>query len=178
MKSRGLSRIITMTAAPFSWAIVAIFSCFFVIYAQAFASEDEEKELPIPRFVSLKADDVNMRVGPGTRYAIKWVYKHEGLPVEIIQQFEAWREIRDPDGTIGWVHKQMLQSKRMAIIKKNVAVLRKSPEEHGSPIIRAEPGVIGKLLECEKDWCKIQVSGHKGWIAKTGIWGAYKSEKF
>lgn len=142
-----------------------------------FASEPEGK-LPLPRFASLKSSEVNMRVGPGTRYTIKWVYKHEGLPVEIIQEFDIWREIRDSEGTVGWVHKQMLQGKRMAIIKKKVAVLRKSPDEHASAVVRAEAGVVGKIVECQIDWCRLQISGHKGWLPKASIWGVYKDEKF
>lgn len=159
--------------------IIAVFFYFLLIATSAAASgDDEEKKLPLPRFVSLKTDDVNMRVGPGVRYEIKWVYKHEGLPVEITQEFEAWRKIRDSDGTIGWVHKQMLQSKRNVVIKKHVGVLRKSPNEDSAAVIRAEPGVIGSLLECKPEWCRIQVSGHKGWMPKTGLWGVYKDEKF
>lgn len=156
-------------------AVVAagVFCC-----SQNVIAEDKPEELPLPRFASLKADDVNMRIGPGSRYAIKWVYKHEGLPVEIIQEFNVWREIRDSEGTVGWVHKQMLQGKRMAIIKNKIAVLRKSPEEGASAVARVEPGVVGKLLECQSDWCKLQVSNHKGWISKTAMWGAYKDEKF
>jgi SH3-like domain-containing protein len=152
--------------------------CFFCINTHVIASDDKEPGVALPRFASLKVDEVNMRIGPGSRYAIKWVYKHEGLPVEIIQEFDAWREIRDSDGTVGWVHKQMLQSKRMAVIKSKIGVLKKSPEENAGPVIRAESGVIGKIIECEINWCRIQISGHKGWIPKASIWGVYKSEKF
>ena len=115
----------------------------------------------------------------GGRYHINWVYKREGLPVEIIREFEQWREIRDSDGTVGWVHKQMLQSKRAVVIRKGIAVMRKSPDMHANPVLRAEPGVIGKLISCEPDWCKVQIADHKGWIPqKTAIWGVYKNEKF
>lgn len=158
------------------FGLLALMACFFC--ATANANDNKEEALPSHRFASLKAAEVNMRVGPGTRYTIKWVYKEEGLPVEIIEEFDAWRKIRDCDGTVGWVHKQMLQGKRTAVIWKSIGVLRKSADEHGQPVIRVEPGVVGKLLGCETDWCKIQIAGHKGWIAKTGIWGVYKDEKF
>src|ERR1700735_4108109 len=130
----------------------------------AMADEEDATGLPVPRFVSLQSSDVNMRVGPGTRYSINWVYKREGLPVEIIQEFDQWREIRDSEGTVGWVHKQMLQGKRTGLITGGIGVLRRAPEEHGGPLLRADPGVIGRLLECEKDWCRIQIAGRKGWI--------------
>ena len=145
----------------------------------AFAEEDkDDTKLPVPRFVSLRSEEVNMRVGPGTRYSIVWVYRKESLPVEIIQEFDGWREIRDGEGTIGWVNKQMLQGKRTAVVKATIAVLRKAPEAHAKPVLRAEAGVIGKLLECDIDWCKMQIDGRKGWINKSAIWGACKKEKF
>lgn len=142
------------------------------------ADDSEEGGLPIPRFASLRSGEVNMRVGPGARYSINWVYKKEGLPVEIIQEFDGWREIRDSEGVVGWVHKQMLQGKRMGIIKGNLPVLRKSPNEHATPVARIEPAVLVKISECDVDWCRIQVSSHKGWLPKTSLWGVYKKEKF
>lgn len=171
MSDKDIDKHISLLSVIFL-AIAVLFGTYAV------ASEDKGDSGPLPRFASLRASEVNMRVGPGTRYAIKWVYKDEGLPVEITQVFNDWREVRDSDGTVGWIHKEMLQSKRNAVIKKNIGVLRKSPEENGPPIVRVEPGVVGKLLECKPDWCKIQVAGHKGWIEKTSIWGVDKNEKF
>lgn len=119
-----------------------------------------------------------MRVGPGTRYSINWVYHREGLPVEIIEEFDQWRKIRDSEGTVGWVHKQMLQGKRFAIIMGKTAVLRHAPDETSHPALRAAPGVIGKMLSCEKEWCRLQITGHKAWVEKKRIFGAYKKEEF
>ena len=119
-----------------------------------------------------------MRIGPGTRYSINWVYKREDMPVEIIQEFDQWREVRDSEGTTGWMHKQNLQGKRTAIIKSATGVLRHAPDVQSNPLLRVEPGVIGRLLECEKDWCRMQVSGRKGWIEKSHIWGVYLKEEF
>ncbi len=121
---------------------------------------------------------MNMRVGPGLRYSINWVYRHEGLPVEVVREFEEWRKVRDPYGTIGWIHKQMLQGKRTAIITKRVATLRRSPGDNASGVLRAQAGVTGRLLACQTDWCKMEISGSKGWIEKTNIWGAFREEKF
>jgi len=144
----------------------------FPLYAE------EENTLPVPRFVSLRSNEVNVRVGPGARYNIIWVYKKDGLPVEIIQEFDDWREIRDSEGTVGWVHKQMVQGKRNALIMQDMAILRKSPDEKSRAIVKLEAGVIAKISECEVDWCKIQVSGSKGWLKKTSLFGAYRKEKF
>jgi SH3-like domain-containing protein len=143
------------------------------------AEDDAEAPgLPVPRFVSLRSGEVNMRVGPGTRYSINWVYKREGLPVEIVQEFDQWRKIRDMDGTTGWVHKQMLQGRRSAIIKARVAVLRRSPDAKASAVIKAEKGVYGRLSECKKEWCLVQLQGKKAWARKADIWGIFAAEEF
>lgn len=161
------------------WLVAAVLSLLFL--APAVVSADDEQDLsglPVPRFVSLRSNEVNMRVGPGTRYSINWVYRREGLPVEIIQEFDQWREIRDSEGTVGWVHKQMLQGKRMGIIKGKTRVLRRAPEDRSGAILRAEAGVVGKLLECDREWCRMQIAGRKGWIEKSHIWGVYPKEEF
>jgi SH3-like domain-containing protein len=158
---------------------VAILSVMPLFFSEAFADDEQDLSgLPVPRFVSLRSGDVNMRAGPGTRYIINWVYKREGLPVEIIEEFDQWRQIRDSEGTVGWVHKQMLQGKRTAVIVRGIGVLRRTPEDHAGAILRAEPGVTGRLLECERDWCRMQISGRKGWIDKAHIWGVYPKEEF
>jgi len=158
---------------------LAVLCCLLLGVYGAYADEEKDgSELPVPRFASLKSGEVNMRVGPGTRYSINWVYKQEGLPVEILQEFDQWREIRDVEGTTGWVHKQMLQGKRMGIIKGSIAVLRHAPDKRSNPVIRSEPGVIGRVLDCEKEWCRLQVAGHKGWIEKKAFWGVYPKEEF
>ena len=147
--------------------------------AGARAGDDQDVGgLPVPRFVSLRSNEVNMRVGPGARYSINWVYHREDLPVEIVQEFDQWREIRDSEGTLGWVHKQMVQGKRTAVIMGKLGTLRRSPDEHAGAVLRAEPGVIGKLLECEKEWCRVQIAARKGWIEKAHIWGVYAKEEF
>lgn len=152
--------------------------CLLLLAAPAFADEEETEKLPVPRFVSIKSSEVNMRVGPGTRYSINWVYKRENYPVEIIEEFDQWRKIRDKDGTTGWVHKQMLQGRRYGIVQGAVRVLRQDPEEKTRPVLRMEPGVIVRLIECEKDWCRLQVDGRKGWLEKKSFWGAYAKEEF
>lgn len=133
--------------------------------------------LPIPRFVSLKSDEVNIRTGPGARYPVLWVYKRVGMPVEVVEEFDTWRKIRDVDGTVGWVHKTMLDGKRNAIIKgKKPQIVRIDHEKTSRPLLKVEPAVIVRLVECTKDWCRIQISGRKGWIEKNILWGIYTDE--
>ena len=133
--------------------------------------------LPIPRFVTLKSDDTNIRTGPGTRYPIQWVYHRVGMPVEVIEEYDVWRKIRDIDGTAGWVHKTMLDGKRNVMIKgKSARVVRKEAEAKAKPLLKAEPLVTARLVECQVEWCRIQISGRKGWIEKQYLWGIYPGE--
>jgi len=118
-----------------------------------------------------------VRTGPGTRYPISWVYRRAGMPVEIVEEFDMWRKIRDSEGTAGWVHKTMLDGKRSVMIKgKTAQMVRNDHEKDAQAIMKIEPTVTAKLLECIKDWCKIKVSDSKGWIEKSAIWGVYPNE--
>ncbi len=131
----------------------------------------------IPRFVSLKSDEVNVRKGPGTRYPILWVYRRANMPLEIIEEFEEWRKIRDAENTIGWVHRTMLEGSRNAIIKgKKPQIVRIDHEKDAKPLLKIEPTVIVSLLKCTKSWCRIKVNGSKGWIEKRKLWGVYSEE--
>src|SRR5579872_1021736 len=95
----------------------------------ALARDNNTSGLPVPRFVSLKSDEVNVRTGPGTRYPIQWVYRRAGLPVEVIEEYDVWRKIRDSEGTAGWVHKTMIDGKRNIMIRaKDPRVVRIDPE--------------------------------------------------
>ncbi len=135
--------------------------------------------LPLPRFVALKNDEANVRTGPGTRYPIQWVYRRAGMPVEVIEEYDLWRKIRDGEGTSGWVHKTMLEGKRNVMIKgKAPQILRIDYAADAKPLLKLEPTVIGRLMECNKDWCRIQVTGRKGWMEKKYLWGVYADEEF
>jgi len=157
----------------------AVFLILFLMLPSVAHAAANTSGLPIPRFVSLKSDEVNVRTGPGTRYPIAWVYHRAGMPVEIIEEYDYWRKIRDAEGTTGWVHKNMLAGARNAMIKgKDARVLRIDPEAKAKPMLKAEPMVIGRLLECQPDWCRVQVSGRKGWVEKKYLWGVYAQEVF
>ncbi len=133
--------------------------------------------LPLPRFVSLRANEVNLRTGPGVRYPIDWVYRRRDLPVEIIDEHETWRRIRDWEGTIGWVHQSMLQGARKAMVTGELRILRKLPKRAAAPIARVEPGVIARLEACEGGWCKVSLEGLSGWLERHEFYGVYPREK-
>lgn len=132
--------------------------------------------LPIPRFVSLKSDKVNARVGPGTNYQIKWVYTREGLPVEIVEEFGLWRKIRDHENAEGWVQKSLLDGMRTAIATQD-ASLQREPTAVSNKLATIKKGAVGNVKACELDWCEMDFSGHKGWVAKATLWGVYPNEK-
>jgi SH3-like domain-containing protein len=139
-------------------------------------SADSEASLPVPRFVTLHADKVNLRTGPGDRYPIEWVLTRKEMPVEITGQLEHWRRIRDWEGAIGWVHERMLSGKRAVVVKGGVRPLFRQPEPDAAVIARAEPGVIGRLVECRSAWCKIETGDVTGWMRRGDVWGVYPEE--
>jgi SH3-like domain-containing protein len=142
----------------------------------ALAQNRGSDSLPLPRYVSLRSDEVNIRTGPGVQYPIEWVFTRRSMPVEVVEQFEYWRKIRDIEGTTGWVHQSMLSGKRFAIVTGEVRSLRRKPEQGSSEAARLEPGVIGQILECEGPYCRIEASGIKGWLARSEFWGTYPNE--
>ena len=134
--------------------------------------------LPVPRYVSLKSDYVNARVGPGKRYPIRWVYTRKNLPVEIVEEFAHWRKIRDMDGDGGWVHKGLLSGTRTAIISEKAQNLYARPDATSRASMRAGVTVIGVLQSCAPDWCEMLIGERSGWIRKADIWGASREEVF
>lgn len=137
-----------------------------------------DKVSRLPRFASLRSDEVNLRSGPGTRYRIDWVYKRRDLPVEIEREFDVWRLIRDSDGIQGWVNQATLTGRRSFIVKNEDAILRNDPKDSASAVATLKVGVIGRIRSCEKDsdWCQIQVAGHRGYLRRTQIWGLLPAE--
>jgi SH3-like domain-containing protein len=132
--------------------------------------------LPLPRFVSLGSDRVNLRFGPGQQYPIQWILAREGLPVEIIEEFDTWRKVRLHDGDQGWIHGSLLSSRRTIVVAGQIRELRRSPDARARVLLRAEPGVIGELLDCEEDWCRIEIDGRRGWLQRDAFWGVLPGE--
>ena len=135
-------------------------------------------QLPVPRFVTLGTDEVNVRKGPGTRYPISIVIKKDGLPVEITKEFDVWRQIRDIDGDGGWVHKQMLSGRRAVVVQGHTTALHEDADETSRAVVKLEPGVIATLHSCKGSWCKVKAQTYSGWIKKADIWGVYPDEMF
>ena len=132
--------------------------------------------LPLPRFVSLKGDEGNARRGPGLTHRIDWVFTRPGMPLKITAEFDNWRRVEDQDGAGGWVHYALLSGVRSVVVTLDMAELRSGPDPAAQVLAQAELGVIGRVLECLPDWCRIQSGGERGWVAKTALWGVLPGE--
>jgi len=132
--------------------------------------------LPIPRYVSLRSSEVNLRTGPGTNYPIEWVYVRRGLPVEVIAEFDVWRKIRDWQGTVGWVHQSMLDGRRTVLVVGDERQIRSEPSPAAAPVARVAVGVIGELVECVGTWCRLEAAGYRGWLPRDEFWGVGPDE--
>ena len=146
---------------------------FMVPPASAGEAEPGER---LPRFVSLRSDQVNLRVGPGENYPIRWVLTRKEMPVEIIKEFEHWRMIHDWQGTEGWVHERMISGKRVVVVKGGVRAMHRLPDLASAVVARAEPGVFARLLECRGVWCRIETADIVGWVQRGEVWGVYPDE--
>ena len=141
--------------------------------------------LPLPRFVSLKADRVNMRTGPGLEYPTKWVYRRAGLPVEVLREYEGWRQVRDADGVHGWIIGSLLSGRRTALVtpwerkagqKVPVVTLKADESVRASDVVRLEAGVIASIRYCNGRWCAVSIGDHRGFLEQKSLWGVYPNE--
>lgn len=135
-----------------------------------------ESAPPLPYFASLRSDDVNLRVGPGKQYRKEWVYHRKGLPVEVIARSLDWRKVRDWEGTEGWIQEALIVDKRTVIVIEKVRLLHTDADSGSAVVARAEPKVVAQLLECRRQWCRVDVQGVRGWLRRSEIWGVYPDE--
>lgn len=165
------------------------------VFAAAWATADATQAAPqtkapsglqLPRFVSLKSDRVNLRSGPGTDYPTGWVYRRAGLPLEIIKEFEGWRQIRDAEGVEGWVLQSFLSGRRTGLVlpwerksgtKTPVAPIHASDSRSSTIVANVEAGVIADLHSCDGRWCRISIGQYKGYIEQNKLWGVYEGER-
>jgi SH3-like domain-containing protein len=139
------------------------------------------------RYVSLKADRVYLRKGPGTEYPVAWEFQRAGLPVEVIREFDVWRQVRDAGGTVGWVHSSLLSGRRTALVlpwevkegqpQAPLATLRYDDYETATPVAKVEAGTLVSIIACDKGWCRVSIGSHRGYIEQTKLWGTYPNEK-
>lgn len=155
------------------WRLIAP----LILLLAPIAGQAADAPAPLPRFQSLKSDKVNVRSGPGSQYPIDWIYQRRALPVEVTAEFETWRKIRDSEGTEGWVLQNLLSGKRTALVTGGNRPLRAQPATGAEIVAVVEPGVVASLMTCDANWCRVDISGTRGWLARAEIWGLYKGEE-
>jgi SH3-like domain-containing protein len=134
---------------------------------------------PLPRFETLRFDTVRMRRGPGREYPIAWVFKREGLPVEVFREYEDWRQVRDPFGDIGWIKRTQLSRARYGlVVAEENTPLRNRTEGEAKVVALAAPGVVLRLDECRLHWCHGRAKGYSGWVRKEALFGVTPEETF
>jgi SH3-like domain-containing protein len=132
--------------------------------------------LPIPRYVSMKATEANVRRGPSLAHRIDWVYRRKDLPLEIVAEFGHWRQVRDIDGAGGWVHYSLLSGVRTVMVDAPTTHMMTKPDRQSGVAAIVEKGVVARLDECTVEWCRIRKDGHRGWVQKTALWGVQADE--
>jgi SH3-like domain-containing protein len=149
--------------------------------ARAASEAGTASGLPVPRYVSLKSDRVNVRAGPTKDHDVAWVFTRAGLPVEITAEFENWRRIRDSEGAEGWVYHSLLSGRRTAVVtqrsRDDLVPLNDAPETTGSVTAKLQSGVVAQVRRCNGAWCRVTGEGFDGWIQQERLWGVYPNEK-
>lgn len=157
--------------------------------SEAGAQQKGPSGLPLPRFVSLKAQSVNMRVGPSLKYQVDWMFTKRGLPLEIIQEYDNWRKVRDSEGVEGWINQSLLSGKRTALVTpwksgqpEEYLPLTKKPSDDSRLVAKVEPGVLANVEECENGWCLVEIDDTvtgsvSGYARQKLLWGVYPDEK-
>ena len=158
----------------------AVFATFFgLVLSGSVAAKDAlgpVTNLPIPRYVSMKAEEGNVRRGPSLSHRIDWVFKHRGMPLQITAEYGHWRRIEDQDGAGGWMHYSLLSGLRTVRILPDEVLIRTQPNETAIVRAKALKDAIMRLGDCGVDWCHVSSGRHKGWLLKTEIWGVDAEE--
>lgn len=141
-----------------------------------------ETNRPLPRFASLGAGEVNVRVGPGAQYPVDWTYVRRNLPIEIIREYGNWRQIRDADGHEGWVLSSLLSGERFVQVVAGSAdeplEVRSNPNAEARVVALLQSGVISPVDRCQEGWCRLVDGRFTGWVVQDRLWGVYPDETF
>ena len=132
--------------------------------------------LPMPRFVSLKASEANVRRGPSKTHRIDWIFKRRDMPLRVIAEHGHWRRVEDRDGVGGWLHYSLISGVRTVIIDEDAVELRRKPMTDAPVAAMLERGVVARLNECTTDWCSMRADGYRGWAPKSSFWGVERAE--
>jgi len=155
-------------ASPMSFSLRFASGLLLTILAVPAAAQDEE----VPYWASIRAGEVNLRVGPAETYRIAWVYHRPQLPMKVLRRNEGWRLVEDPDGEKGWMLARFLSRERGAIVKgTGLAEMYEKPAAGSRLLWRLQPGVVGRLGDCESGLCRFEVHGRIGFVPESRLWG-------
>jgi SH3-like domain-containing protein len=132
--------------------------------------------LPLPRYVSLKTDEGNVRRGPSLSHRVDWVFRLRDMPLRVTAEHGHWRRVVDRDGAGGWVHFSLLSGVRTVLVEEDLAALRTRPLPDAPEVARLEAGVVARLGTCGPDWCRVSAGGYRGWMPKSDLWGVDPDE--
>ena len=128
---------------------------------------------PVPRWLSLKSDEVRARQGPGLDYRIMWEYQVSSLPVQVIAETTEWRKICDPDGAVAWVHRSVVSSRRSVFNASAEEIAIHSGRSTTSSVrARLSPRSLVAVDECEEGWCEVRIGRMRGWVQQRAVFGA------
>ncbi len=157
-------------------ALTGLLCLVFLCGPGAAGEIGSETNLPLPRYVSMKAAEGNVRRGPSLNHRIDWVFKRRDMPLRIIAEHGHWRRVQDRDGQGGWVHYSLLSGARTVIIEQDMLTLHMRPDEQTPVTAALEAGVIARLGKCELAWCQLRAGGFRGWAPKERLWGVTADE--
>jgi SH3-like domain-containing protein len=169
-----------MTGRIMIRSTISVLAAALTLYLTLPAAQAVEKgqvtNLPLPRFVSLKAAEGNVRRGPSLTHRIDWVFKRRDMPLQITAEHGHWRRVQDRDGQGGWVHYSLLSGVRTVIVGEEMINLHQRPDTKSPVVAALEPDVIARLGDCEREWCQLRSGGYKGWATKENLWGVGPDE--
>jgi SH3-like domain-containing protein len=161
-----------------AFRIAALSGALLLFAAAPSLAAPEQSGLPLPRFVSLRADKANLRAGPGDQYPIQWIYQRPGMPLEVVAEYFNWRRVRDWQGTEGWMHASVLTGRRYAMVIGDGRTVRSKPDAAAPAMATVEPQVIARIRQCRaaSPWCEVEIKGIRGWLQRSSLWGVYPDE--
>ena len=157
-------------------AVIMFLTAFGGLSALAQDTRGPVTNLPLPRYVSMKAAEGNVRRGPSLTHRIDWVFKRRGMPLQITAEYGNWRRVQDRDGAGGWVHYALLSGVRTVLIEPELLPVYSSPDPNAPVSAQFESGVVARLGSCSLEWCQVSAGGYRGWALKTNLWGVDPSE--
>lgn len=163
------------------WRLVGAVLLVFVVaagaaVAQSTAGRGPITNLPMPRYVSMKANEGNVRRGPSLTHRIDWVFKRRDMPLQITAEHGHWRRVQDRDGAGGWVHYSLLSGVRTVLVEKDMLAVHSQPDPNAPINAALELGVVARLGACSPGWCRISAGGYRGWAKKDDLWGVAAEE--